>query len=165
MTAASRLSYGAIRRYAEQIGDYHNAYDRTGRADLEYLVKELGGRIQVSDWGSDESLHVDSEGAFTIFLPPSTSQRRDRFTLAHELGHYFLHYLYPERRGAASFNRGSRNTAETEANVFASSLIMPEDLFRRAYADLGGDLYGLARRFDVSPAAAEVRCQVLGLAH
>jgi predicted transcriptional regulator len=163
MTASSGLSYGAIRAYAERIGKAHNIYSGSGCADVHTLVRLLGGRVEVSAWGSDESLHVDDEDSFTIYLPPSTSSRRDRFTMAHELGHYFLHYLYPSKRGVASFNRGSRNRAETEANVFASSLLMPAAEFERGHAELYPDMHALARRFDVSPAAAEVRCQVLGL--
>lgn len=163
MTSPSGLSYGAIRDYAERIGEAHGIYSSSGCADVHRLVSVLGGHVEIADWGSDESLHVDDEDSFTVYLPPSTSLRRDRFTLAHELGHYFLHYLYPEREGTASFNRGSRNRAETEANVFASSLLMPERAFKQAHERYYPDLHALARAFDVSPAAAEVRCQVLGL--
>ena len=99
----------------------------------------------------------------TIFIPHHTSARRDRFTKAHELGHYFLHYLYPKVSGEARFGRGARDRAETEANVFASALLMPSEQFKRAYAEVGGDVWQLASRFDVSPRAAEVRAEVLGL--
>lgn len=162
---ASGLSYDAIRKYAERIGEVHDIYDFDGEAQIQRLIKSLGGRVEIAEWGSDESLHVDGPTSFTIFLPPSTSSRRDRFTMAHELGHFFLHYLYPRRNegGVASFNRGSRNQAETEANVFASSLLMPEHHFRQAHRHLYPDIHALARRFNVSPAAVEVRCQVLGL--
>lgn len=164
MTASSGLSYEAIRAYAERIGEAHEIYDSAGCADVHDLVRVLGGHVEISDWRSDESLHVGKDGSFTIYLPPSTSMRRDRFTMAHELGHYFLHHLYPENVGPASFNRGSRNRAETEANVFASSLLMPAQAFKEAHARLYPDIHALARQFDVSPAAASVRCQVLGLA-
>lgn len=161
MVAASGLSYHAIRKYAERIGDVHGAYDDDGSIDIRKLVDLLGGRVLVGN--SEESLHVDEEDRFTIFVPSSTSMRRDRFTIAHELGHYFLHYLYPQQRGAASFARGGRNRAETEANVFASSLLMPANAFRRMHGVLDGDVRALAAHFDVSPAAANVRCEVLGL--
>ncbi|WP_232676736.1 ImmA/IrrE family metallo-endopeptidase [Nocardioides sp. R-C-SC26] len=155
------MSYGAIRSYAERIGEHHQIYDGSGSADIEALVEDLGGTIEVAH--EDESLHVVDEGDFVIYVPPTTSSRRDRFTVAHELGHYFLHYLYLEKKGRATFGRGGRSRSETEANVFASSLLMPEDPFRDAHAELGADVNALARRFDVSPAAADVRCQVLGL--
>lgn len=61
------------------------------------------------------------------------------------------------------FGRGQRNRAETEANVFASSLLMPQASFTKAYDELYPNIVALARRSDVSPAAAEVRCEVFGL--
>ena len=91
------------------------------------LVHRLGGRVMVGN--GRESLHVNSVGDFIIYLPQMTSSRRDRFTIAHELGHYFLHYLHAKREDPASFGRGDRNLVETQANVFASSLLMPAKQF------------------------------------
>ncbi|NHC44348.1 ImmA/IrrE family metallo-endopeptidase [Motilibacter aurantiacus] len=161
VTEASKLSYAAIREYAERVGEHYAIYDRLGTGDVRDLVRKLGGTVAYGD--SQESLHVNGPGDFIIYLPHVTSSRRDRFTIAHELGHYFLHYLHPERDSAASFGRGSRNDAETQANVFASSLLMPEEKFKRAYARCAGDVFAIARIFDVSPAAVEVRAEVLGL--
>lgn len=92
-----------------------------------------------------------------------TSNRRDRFTIAHELGHYFLHYLEPEVDGPRTFGRGERNRAETQANIFAAALLMPTEFFRQAHKRFGNDWWTLAEIFGVSPKAAEVRAQVLGL--
>jgi len=117
VTQESTLSYDAIRRYAELVGNHYAIYE-DNRADLEKLLSALGGRSEMASYGSAESLRVEDDGSFTIFVPPYTSSRRDRFTIAHELGHYFLHYLYPERTGVASFNRGGshpRNCAQTVA--------------------------------------------------
>jgi hypothetical protein len=161
VTEPADLSLDAIRNYAEKIGDHHGIYSAEGFADVDALVNKLGGRVNFND--SKESLHVNGVGDFTISLPRMTSARRDRFTLAHELGHYFLHYRYAKRRGVASFGRGARNLVETQANVFASSLLMPEVDFRQAFAQCHGDMWELSRIFDVSPAAAEVRAQVLRL--
>lgn len=157
----SRLSNAAIREYAERIGEHYDIYDRVGTADIRDLVEQLGGRVEYGD--TQESLHVNGPGDFVIFLPHVTSSRRDRFTVAHELGHYFLHYLHPEVEEPASFGRGLRNDLETQANVFASSLLMPAESFRRQYKKHGGDAFALARIYDVSPQAVEVRAQGLGL--
>lgn len=157
----SRLSNSAIREYAERVGTHYDIYDRAGTADVRELVRALGGTVAYGD--SRESLHVNGPGDFTIYLPEVTSSRRDRFTIAHELGHYFLHYLHPKHDEPASFGRGDRNSVETQANVFASSLLMPEAAFSRAWTRTEGDIYTLAQQFDVSPNAAEVRAQVLGL--
>ncbi len=159
-TPASGLALRAIRDYAERVGDAHKIYE-TGKADLEKLLTELGGRVRVAE--GPESLFVSKPGSFQVFVPTTTSARRDRFTIAHELGHYFLHYLYPGHTTPQVFGRSNGPRAETEANTFASSLLMPADLFTQAFHRRDGDVYWLANQFDVSVRAAEVRCDVLGL--
>ncbi|MCW2300763.1 ImmA/IrrE family metallo-endopeptidase [Rhodococcus erythropolis] len=160
-TTPALLTNGAVQEYAELVGSHHRIYDDLGRADIDAFVHRIGG---ASEYAVDsESLHVRSPGDFTIFIPHHTSARRDRFTKAHELGHYFLHYLYPKSPGEAKFGRGGRDRAETEANVFASALLMPSEHFKRAHIELDGDMWQLSARFDVSPRAAEVRAEVLNL--
>lgn len=161
---SSSLSNAAIAEYASRVGRHHRIYSNSGKADLEKLLRALGGRVKVAQsFSAPEALTVHDVGNFEVHLPPITSARRDRFTIAHELGHYFLHYLYPERVGFAVFGRGTRNRAETEANVFASSLLMPAEEFKNAYSRHGSDFWAIGEQFDVSPSAAEVRAQVLGL--
>lgn len=155
------LTNEAIGHYAEQVGENAGIYDANGRADIDTLLRRLGGMVQYAT--DDESLHVRGRGDFTVFIPHFTSSRRDRFTVAHELGHYFLHYLHPKSEGTKSFGRGGRDRAETEANVFASALLMPAEKFKVAHRAVGGNTWELAVQFDVSPRAAEVRSQVLGL--
>lgn len=163
-TAASSLSNRAIAEYAERVGLHHNVYSASGRADLDGLVAVLGGRVEESNaLVAPEALTVYAPGHFTVHLPLVTSDRRDRFTIAHELGHYFLHYLYPKHENAQVFGRGERNRAETEANVFASSLLMPENKFREAVQTFGTDWWKVGDVFGVSPSAASVRAQVLGI--
>jgi predicted transcriptional regulator len=160
----SPLSNRAISDYAERIGQFHNAYSPEGRADIDLLVRALGGTVDVSESVfAREALTVNGKGDFLVHLPPMTSNRRDRFTIAHELGHYFLHYLEPKVEGRKDFGRGERNRGETQANVFAAALLMPAEHFRAAHARVGNDWWTLADIFDVSPKAAEVRAQVLGL--
>lgn len=158
----SELNYKAIGEYAEFVGEHYRIHSHDGPADIEALVRTLGGRIEYAE--SNESMHVRGKGDFTIYLSEYTSRRRDRFTIAHELGHYYLHYVHPEKTNEAGFGRGERNLVETQANVFAASLLMPAELFRAAHRELSGESWSLAERFGVSPSAASVRCQVLGLA-
>lgn len=154
------LSYDAISEYAERIGRHYSIYDHYGRADVDSLIRQLGGRVRVS--ARPESLAVQGRGNFEISIPFTTSTRRDRFTKAHEVGHYFLHYLFHDSTNAELFHRGSRSRAETEANVFAASLLMPASQFRKLHAS-NSDPWYLAGIFDVSPKAAEVRSQALRL--
>jgi predicted transcriptional regulator len=158
MAEPSRLSNAAIEEYAQRVGDAHDVYT-DGRADVLSLVADLGGAVETRDGG--ESLKVHKTGRFTIFLPRFTSEMRDRFTIAHELGHYFLHYRYANVDGPMSYARGGRNRAETEANVFAATLLMPAEQFAKKWVEMGEDAWRVAGHFGVSPAAARVRAEVL----
>ena len=161
MTQPAYYTNKSIDKYAEAIGEHNHLYRADGSADLDALLSRLGGTIAYAE--GPESLQVEQPGQFTVFLPHFTSTARDKFTIAHELGHYFLHYQLQKLEGPKRFGRGERNRAETEANVFASALLMPRTHFVRVWADLGGDEWAVARHFEVSPAAAGVRAQVLGL--
>lgn len=163
-TVPSKLSAAAISSYAEQIADHYGIFSEGSAADLGRLVQALGGEVEVSNSPiAQESLTVNGARSFTVHLPPFTGSRRDRFTIAHELGHYFLHYLYPQHKGMHVFSRGGSNLAEYEANHFASCLLMPTEMYEKAYGELDGDHYALSKRFDVSPAASRVRAKVLRL--
>jgi len=94
-----------------------------------------------------------------IWLNDTEARRRKRFTLAHELGHLMLHGadgegLYRD----ASF---SGTAEERAANEFAAELIMPAAMLRRGAALVGFDMNRLARLFDVSEEALQVRLAIL----
>ncbi len=161
---ASALSRSAICDYAELVAEKHGIFTGGDYADLDALVKNLGGKIDVAtSFVAPEALTVRGERDFTVHLPPVTSHRRDRFTIAHELGHYFLHYLQPRVQGSRSFGRGERNRVETQANYFAGALLMPSERFIRAWKRCDGDAWSVADQFGVSASAAAVRAQSLGL--
>jgi predicted transcriptional regulator len=136
---------------------------------LDSLVNSLGGEIVYLGFDDaskhdKESIKIEADGSFVIFLPPYTSEERDRFTIAHELGHLFLHF--PIRSDATlgmAANRIGSKIEEWEANWFAAGLLMPEKVFRRVYENLAGDIIKIAEYFRVSPTAAEIRVNKLSL--
>lgn len=73
---------------------------------------------------------------------------RNRFSVAHEIGHFVLGHTFKQD----IFNLGSRDPREIEANIFASELIMP---FRWIKKDLGSgmNIPELAKRYWVSEEA------------
>jgi predicted transcriptional regulator len=97
-----------------------------------------------------------------IVLNGAADERRRRFTIAHEIGHFMLHpgRLRPERDGLV--NEAMR-AEEREADAFAAELLMPEHLVRQAVAEQGADKVLLADRFQVSTRAMEVRLRRLGV--
>ena len=136
--------------------------------ELESIVKKLGGRIEFLAWEdwlthSHDTITIDGPGNFTIRLMWSDGPLRHRFTIAHELGHYFLH----SRQGKDQIVAGRDGTdrrVEWEANWFAAAFLMPEAEFRAAALAYGRDPLRLAGQFLVSVEAATVRLQTLGLA-
>ena len=124
------------------------------------IIGKNHGKVEVSFEVPEETLKIKEDRSFVITIPANTSPLRDVFTVAHELGHYFLH---SDQTTPASFNRKGTNQKETEANWFAAELLMPATLFKKASEELQHDPQKVAAKFGVSGAAARVRMTVLGL--
>lgn len=139
--------------------------------DLAQLVSRIGGHISYRDfWGNSDSgsLEVDNINSFRIYLAADTSPERDRFTIAHELGHYVLHFLWPNRDGQSVIkklkaNRYGSDRAEWEANWFAAAFLMPKKKFEDELKKRHQNLSEVAQIFGVSTLAAKTRTKALGL--
>lgn len=158
------LSKSDIESLAEVVAE---TYEYQPGSDLRPIVNAMGGEIEISDLSvsSSGSIEMGPEG-FCITLPLHTGPLRDRFTVAHELGHWVLHYLGTNADGRGTQMVASRygtGRVETEANWFAAAFLMPQAVFRAAWVKYSGDLSMVADIFGVSEAAASVRAQALGL--
>ena len=93
------------------------------------------------------------------------SKRRQRFTMAHELGHICLHANeITSRREETIFFRAQLTTRiEKEANDFASDLLIPAALLRTKIAEGRKKLSELADIFDVSIDAMRYKAFKLNL--
>jgi len=145
---------------------------------IEPIVARFGGRIVyhnpvVHHGHAPESIRVFSARHFEIYIPSTTSIERDRFTVAHELGHFFLHYPMVSRQNPNVAMVATRwvdetdttqQRAEWEANWFAAAFLMSSQPFRSEFTRQSGNLRAVAARFCVSVPAAEVRAKNLGLA-
>ncbi|WP_147282482.1 ImmA/IrrE family metallo-endopeptidase [Microvirga subterranea] len=144
---------------------------------IEPLVAKLRGHINLrsptfADDEVPESIRVAPDGTFQIFVSSMTSAERNRFTIAHELGHLLLHFPLIKRidEGAGMVatrwvdeNDPNQKRAEWEANWFAAAFLMPATAFQQALATRGS-LKSVANFFGVSARAAEVRLETLGSA-
>lgn len=87
---------------------------------------------------------------------------RNRFTIAHELGHVLLGHVNEGNPRERDTTFGNYNPVERAANIFAAELVMPEmkvkELFRGA-----SSVQQLSEIFGVSNAAMSYRLQNLGL--
>jgi Zn-dependent peptidase ImmA (M78 family) len=97
------------------------------RGPIDNLTKILedNGIIVISmDFGTDKidgRSIVTSTGKFIIFINKNIPGDRGRLTLAHELAHVILHLYAPDV---------FEIDTETEAKVFASEFLMPENEIR-----------------------------------
>lgn len=109
---------------------------------------------------------------YAIYINSQTSEKRQRFTFAHELGHYFLHkeildeksLITDEKLDSTYLFRSDifdcipqeERKMEEEANEFAGNLLMPEEKVKEAW-EKTKNLKILASIFDVSISAMSYR--------
>lgn len=145
--------------------------------DIEEVVKALNGSIIYDSSCLDEAYIIKSSNEkFEIHLGNVSNRQRMRFSIAHELGHLFLHMNYLSFDEWSKIEIGTthaRNTNipysiyESDANEFAGAFLMPKDRFLEIANDCIDDGYyilsKIAKKFDVSVEAVNVRGKILGL--
>lgn len=156
---ALNLSKQEVFKKAEQIA-IELEYSIAG--DLSTIVTKLGGSIEyvnLEKWykTQDASIVVHAPDSFQIYISNFTGFLRNRFSIAHELGHYFLHSNKGERKIIAA--RNGSNPCEWEANWFAAAFLMPNEKFKEVIKKYNGDMDYVAAHFLVSRKAADVRHQ------
>lgn len=118
---------------------------------------------------------IRKDGLALIGVNSDESSVRQRFTLAHELGHFFLH----QKQDAFIDYRDNkkdvmRTPRERQANMFAAAILMPRQLLLKDFkfaAQEGFDeedevsslIHDLAKKYDVSEDAMRFRLMNLKL--
>jgi len=148
---------------------------------VESLAELIGAEIKKGSLKNSLSgFSVQKDGVKFIGINSDESHERQRFTIAHEIGHLFLHKkdkVNFELDGVVLFRDGHSSVGtdvrEIEANRFAAELLMPEAGLRKRLAKEGNvDLVGekiktnkliatLAKEYDVSPQAMSIRLATL----
>ena len=138
--------------------------------DLPLLVEDVfGADVAVVDLDEDfDGLAVSTPGSEMILLGATHRSARQRFTLAHELGH-LLAGDDQEVRVEQDVRDAQRlkDPAEKRADAFAAAFLMPEEALRAAAAAAGGlderVFAGLACERAVSPVSLAWRLRDVGL--
>ena len=109
--------------------------------------------------------YFDATGEWPVIeYNVSESVVRQRFTLAHELGHYALGHASSPRDTPANFNTAVADAAERRANQFAAELLMPaKELRLLVQGGVFRNVAELASAFKTSQAAMVYRLRGLGL--
>lgn len=115
--------------------------------DVKAIATKLGVAVhQVREPGWAGAIQWKDNTPY-IFLKGDDPEGRQRFTLAHELGHLFLHDDGAMFRDNARFSGDAR---EAEANRFAAALLMPMWMLEPLVVRTSRSLEDLAQIFGVS---------------
>ena len=105
----------------------------------------------------------NSTGRPWIIFNVNDSAPRQRFTIAHELGHHVLGHGTSPRDTSNMLTSSTGNWKERAANQFAAEILMPADVIRLALGRGYSTVPQLANLFGVSQAAMGYRMINLGL--
>lgn len=148
--------------------------------DIEELIKKMNIKLIAKEFDEDISgLFFIKDGIPVITFNCKENERRIRFTIAHELGHYILHSneqkIFLDKKQKQVLYRNSVSSSgeyhkEREANSFAAALLMPKILIEDKMKDI--EIYEfnelesliekMANDFQVSTQAMSFRLSNLG---
>lgn len=159
----NRSIFSVINEYRKQIPVNLNSLLKELEIELQYanLKKDISGVIQK---------HNDS---YRIIVNENHPKTRQRFTIAHELGHFILHRdlindgIYDNMAYRCEYPNEYNNPnigsyEETEANKMAVNILMPLDMvekYREDYKNVDENslVEKMAEVFQVSKQAMAIR--------
>lgn len=132
---------------------------------IEAIIRDIGLPLSYEAMDDNISGYIERQnGSYRIVVNSNHAPTRQRFTAAHELGHYVYHRdLLGEgvgdnrayrTDGTDRPNANIRPIHERQANSFAANVLMPR---HRLSAVAGETTAALATRFGVSQAAMKIR--------
>ncbi len=136
--------------------------------NIPIQVEEIASKLQIKISRAPSKdfsgLLIRKDGHALIGINSGEASVRQRFTIAHELGHFFLH---PRKDTFVDYRDNKKDTKRTSiekhANMFAAALLMPRSLLEKDFRILikkgfGEDeLTTLADKYEVSEDAVKFR--------
>lgn len=165
----ARPRYSRISREVSEL--LTRAKIRTPPVPVEGIAKLVGAKIVYNNFQNEISgLLLRRNKSIVIGVASEQSPTRQRFTIAHELGHLLLHdgeelHVDADFRVNLRSDASSKadNITEIEANAFAADLLMPTNFLRKEVARLQIDVENselidqLAAKYGVSAQAMTFR--------
>lgn len=132
---------------------------------IDEVARSLEIRISRAPSTEFSGLLIRKDGHALIGVNSNEAPMRQRFTIAHELGHFVLH---PRKDAFVDFRKerqagSTRPPRERHADMFAAALLMPRKMLLRDFRRLTKDGYTdevievLARQYAVSEDAMRFR--------
>lgn len=131
--------------------------------NIEAVAMTLGARVRIRDLKGCEARIIGKDDSAIISVNVNSSEKRQRFSIGHELGHWQRHRgqdFHCSKEDIGSFDNSSK-LKEREADAFSADLLMPWFLFRPivrnfSHADFGA-VFKIAERFKTSLSATAIR--------
>lgn len=142
----------------EETADHLLKRTKTTRApiEVEKVASAIGLKVEYYPF-PDEISGLLKKELGVIGINSTQNERRQRFTLAHEIGHYVLgHEIIRGSDLVDGANTDTSSPNEREANYFASVLLMPGDFVRKEVKKKL-KIRPLSNLFEVSEQAMTIR--------
>jgi Zn-dependent peptidase ImmA (M78 family) len=141
---------------------------KAGIGSLPVPVEEIAAKHQIrirrAPHRDFSGMLIRKDGHALIGVSTSEPSVRQRFTIAHELGHFFLHTDKDAFVDYRDNMKGIvRTPREKEANMFAAALLMPRQILLKDFRAIAKDglsddeLSSLAKKYVVSEDAMRFR--------
>lgn len=134
----------------------------SNKAGIKVFETEFTEKLSGIIWKNPENKKVE------IYVNKKHSKKRQRFTIAHELGHFFADDSFDgeisDDENLMKYRKeNSENEDEISANHFASQLLMPKHAIDYMIKNkIATTIEELAERFNVSLSAMNFRLIALG---
>ncbi|MDO5769293.1 MAG: ImmA/IrrE family metallo-endopeptidase [Psychrobacter sp.] len=156
-------------RFARSI--LENYWDKTLPVNLTDIAEKLGVQVVYDSFsqgifGSGDDIsgtfkYVDGVPTCTVNI--NHHRNRQRFTLAHELGHFVLEHGEKSDNSQTLYRQNNHtDPVEIEANNFAAELLMPKTAISILIREESFGISELAEWFEVSEQAMYFRLKNLG---
>lgn len=143
------------------------SYTSEAPVDVYSMARDLGIEVIEKYLDEERSGSIEKKhGKYIITVNKLHGEKRKRFTVAHEIGHFIFHADLIEN-GAIIDDKLYRDARvgganETQANRFAASILMPEKLINNLMQTHGiYTISGLANILKVSESAMMIRAENL----
>lgn len=153
--------------FAEGILKLH--WDESVPVNLARIARRMGIAVRLSDTlQACAQIDISAKNEVRITIGKQQSIVRQRYGVAHAIGHVALHHLRPGHQRlidvSDNFGVDANNRSQTEANQFALALLMPGDVLRQRVQTLRmADLDDLAHLFEVPAILVKQRMADLSL--
>lgn len=137
---------------------------------VEDIAIKLNIKISRGPSKDFSGILIRKDGSALIGVNSNEAPVRQRFTIAHEIGHFIMH---PRKDAFVDYRNNRkeimRTPSERHANMFAAALIMPRSLLEKDFKNISKDgfaeyeLEKLAEKYQTSEDAMRFRLINLNL--